>query len=55
MNGRDMAALAVGLDENTELDNIETRIRQVQYLAARLDEFGIPYQRPVGGHAIFVP
>ena len=54
MNGRDMAALAVGLDENTQLDNIETRIRQVQYLAARLDEFGIPYQRPVGGHAIFV-
>ena len=54
MNGRDMAALAVGLDENTELETIETRIRQVQYLAARLDEFGIPYQRPVGGHAIFV-
>ena len=54
MNGRDMDALAVGLDENTEFDNIETRIKQVQYLAARLDEYGIPYQRPVGGHAIFV-
>ena len=54
MNGRDMAALAVGLDENTELETIETRIRQVQYLAAKLDEYGIPYQRPVGGHAIFV-
>ena len=54
MNGRDMDALAVGLDENTELDTIETRIKQVQYLAARLDEFGIPYQRPVGGHALFV-
>ena len=54
MNGRDMAALAVGLDENTELDTIETRVRQVQYLAAKLDEYGIPYQRPVGGHAIFV-
>ena len=54
MNGRDMDALAVGLDENTELDNIETRVKQVQYLAAKLDEYGIPYQRPVGGHALFV-
>lgn len=54
MNGRDMDALAVGLDENTEFDMLETRIRQVQYLANKLDEYGIPYQRPVGGHAIFL-
>ena len=54
MNGRDMAALAVGLDENTEFDNLHTRIHQVKLLADLLDEYGIPYQRPAGGHAIFI-
>lgn len=54
MNGRDMNALAIGLDENTEFENLETRIKQIEYLAKRLDEFEIPYQRPYGGHAIFI-
>ncbi|RRD62786.1 tryptophanase [Tannerella forsythia] len=54
MSGRDMNALAVGLDEGTEFDYLETRIKQVEYLGRKFDEYGIPYQRPAGGHAIFI-
>lgn len=54
MSGRDMNALAVGLDEATEADYLETRISQVHYLGNKLIEAGVPVQRPLGGHAVFV-
>lgn len=54
LSGRDMNALAIGLDENTEYEVLHARMSQVAYLAHKLDEYGVPYQRPVGGHAIFV-
>lgn len=54
LSGRDLAAMAVGLTEGLDEDYLRYRVGQARYLAARLDELGVPYQRPAGGHAVFV-
>ncbi len=54
MSGRDMAALAQGLEEACTFSFLESRISQVHYLGQKLHDAGIPVQEPFGGHAIFV-
>jgi len=54
LSGRDMGALAVGLEEATEFDYLESRIEQVAFLGKQLVDYGIPVQQPFGGHAIFL-
>lgn len=52
--GRDLEALSVGLYEGIDFDYLKYRIGQMEYIANRLDESGIAYQSPVGGHAVFI-
>lgn len=52
--GRDMEAMAIGLDEAVRDENISSRVRQVEYLGNLLIKADIPIVRPIGGHAIFL-
>lgn len=54
MAGRDMEAIAIGIEESVQDDHIRARIGQVQYLGAKLRGWGIPIVLPVGGHGVFL-
>ncbi len=54
MAGRDMEALAIGIAEGVQDDQVASRVRQVRYLGKLLMDWDIPIVEPVGGHAIFL-
>src|SRR6266849_5203451 len=52
--GRDLDAIAQGLQEVLDEDYLKYRLRSVEYLAERLDKIGYPIVQPPGGHAVYV-
>ena len=54
MAGRDMEAVAIGIEEALQDDYMRSRIGQVRYLGELLSDWDIPIVQPVGGHAIFL-
>jgi len=52
--GRDLEAMARGIEEAVQLDHLRARIGQVRYVGEHLEALGIPIVRPIGGHAIFL-
>jgi len=52
--GRDLEAIAVGIQEALEEDYLRYRITSTGYLGRKLSEAGVPIVQPPGGHAIYL-
>jgi tyrosine phenol-lyase len=52
--GRDMEAMAIGIEESLDDFHQRARVGQVEYLGEKMAEYGIPIVKPIGGHGIFV-
>jgi tyrosine phenol-lyase len=52
--GRDLEAMARGLQEVLDEDYLSFRIGQVRYLGELLDQAAVPILKPIGGHAVYL-
>jgi tryptophanase len=54
LSGRDMEAIAIGLDEVFDPHYLDYRIRSTTWLGDSLHALGVPLMRPIGGHAVYI-
>lgn len=54
LSGRDMEAIAIGLEEVFHHDYLHYRISSTGYLAEKLTAMGVPMILPAGGHAVYI-
>ncbi len=54
MAGRDMEAVAIGIEESVSDDHMKARVGQVIYLGEQLRHYDIPITEPIGGHGVFL-
>jgi len=52
--GRDLEAIAVGLEEVLQVEYLEYRIASTAYLGRHIADHGVPIVEPPGGHAIYI-
>jgi tyrosine phenol-lyase len=52
--GRDMEAMAIGINESVNDDHIRARVGQVIYLGEKLLSYNVPIVKPIGSHGVFV-
>lgn len=52
--GRDLEAIAVGLQEILDENYLHYRIRSIEYLTNKLIDAGVPVMQPAGGHAVYI-
>jgi tryptophanase len=52
--GRDLEAIAQGLEEAVDHDYLRYRVRSTAYLGEGIERSGIPVMRPFGGHAVYL-
>ncbi len=52
--GRDMEAMAIGIEESLNDYHQHARVGQVEYFGRKMEAYGIPVVKPIGGHGVFL-